>query len=458
MQGHGFHLLAACLAASPLLLAATDVHAARPRGVVKWLPGARDSSPPEAGAAAPLVIFMNRHGGTYFPAFDNDSSTNASTIPEDVSTVGAFHLGDPEWTQLMACVRVMYGRWNVAITDEDPGAAPHLESVVGGVPGELQMPAGVGGVSPGTCGVIDRSIVFTFAAIYGDDVQEICHTVAQETAHSLGLDHELLCTDPMTYLGGCGVKRFQDEDAPCGEDVPRDCMCGGATQNSVRMLDVRLGPAELVAPVVALLAPVEGAVVASGFAIVAEATDNYVVSKVELRIDGESITSRGFAPYEFTAPQDLAPGTHTLVIVAYDFAGNTASDEVIVTVAAGCASDADCDPGASCAGGVCLGDVGSACDAPGDCAGGLCVAVGQFERICTAACDSAAADACPSGFACTVGAGSVDKCLPAPPEEGGCHVWRASGERQGERGTTTLVTGLLAGLGLALSTWRARRA
>jgi MYXO-CTERM domain-containing protein len=103
------------------------------------------------------------------------------------------------------------------------------------------MPSGVGGVSPFSCGTINNSIVFTFAVVYGTAYRDICETSAQEIAHSFGLDHEHLCSDPMTYLTGCGNKSFQNVAAPCGEYSNRACMCGGNTQNSVALLDQRLG-------------------------------------------------------------------------------------------------------------------------------------------------------------------------------------------------------------------------
>ena len=48
--------------------------------------------------------------------------------------------------------------------------------------------------------------------------------------------------DVMTYLSGCGKKRFVRADVRCGENKRRDCDSGEATQNShKRLLDV-LGP------------------------------------------------------------------------------------------------------------------------------------------------------------------------------------------------------------------------
>jgi hypothetical protein len=36
----------------------------------------------------------------------------------------------------------------------------------------------------------------------------------------------------MTYLSGCGEKRFQNRDAACGENFARPCSCTPAKQNA----------------------------------------------------------------------------------------------------------------------------------------------------------------------------------------------------------------------------------
>ncbi len=192
---------------------------------------------------APKIFYVNRGGGTYYPG-TNDARTNRSTIVSSTRTVPAWNVSAAGWNQVMTCLTTTFSRWNVVITDVDPGNVPHYELVTAGRPQDIGMQQGVGGVSPFSCGVIQNSIVFTFAAVYGTDYRSVCETNAQEIAHSFGLDHERLCQDPMTYLSGCGNKSFQNVAAPCGEYSNRACQCGGSTQNSVALLDQRLGLAE----------------------------------------------------------------------------------------------------------------------------------------------------------------------------------------------------------------------
>lgn len=192
---------------------------------------------------APTIFFVNKSGGTYTPG-TNDARTNRSTIVGSTRTVPAWNVSAAGWQQVMSCMTTMFARWNVVITDVDPGNVPHYELVTAGRPQDIGMQSGVGGVSPFSCGVIPNSIVFTFAAIYGTDYRSVCETNAQEIVHSFGADHERLCQDPMTYLTGCGNKSFQNVAAPCGEYSNRACQCGGNTQNSVALLDQRIGLAQ----------------------------------------------------------------------------------------------------------------------------------------------------------------------------------------------------------------------
>ena len=95
------------------------------------------------------------------------------------------------------------------------------------------------------CSTIERSIVFTFTDVLPDDSRVMCEVMAQEIAHSFGLDHQLLASDPMTYLDYAGDRSFKDEMAVCGEFEGRDCGINGSVcrdgQNSVAVLSSRLG-------------------------------------------------------------------------------------------------------------------------------------------------------------------------------------------------------------------------
>lgn len=284
-------------------------------------------------AAAPTIIYMNRQGGTYSPG-QNDARTNRSSMAPRTVNVPPASMSDNNWNQVMACFREQFAAYNVEVTDVDPGSVPHYESVVAGSPILLDMPENVGGVSPFTsgCDVIPNSIVFTFADVLPDNPQVLCEIAAQEVAHSFGLDHEYLCSDPMTYLNGCGAKSFQNVAASCGESTARACAqpgqydCGYAKQNSVQLLSQRLGtkPGPLEA---AIASPVDGASVNAGF----ELTVTTNAESVELRIDGSKHGTLNAPPFAFATPSGLAAGTHVLEIIA----DGTITDSISITVQSG---------------------------------------------------------------------------------------------------------------------------
>lgn len=347
------------------------------------------------------ILYMNRNGGTYFYGANN-SWFNISSIVQDGSVVPPFQLNNTAWAQLMACVRTQFERFDFIVVDEDPGNVDHIESVVGGRSEDIgyYTPGGgaIGGVSPNTqCRIFERSIVFTFSEVYGTNVQLMCETVAQETAHSFGLDHEFYCPDPMTYLSGCGAKRFQDHNAPCGEDEPRLCRCTGATQNSVEELLLALGTSDPVPPTVAITEPADGATLPPGFRVKADAEDDKRITRADLLIDGGELLLTKSMPIDFPTPLDLSYGQHTIGVLVHDVGENQVTSTVTVTVAPECETAAECDPGEDCGGGRCAGPLGSPCADHIDCASAVC-AVGPDDRLgCTRLCSS---DADCDGLVC----------------------------------------------------------
>ncbi len=200
--------------------------------------------PPTTVAAeddVPRLLYLNRcaDGCTFTPGADN-AIENTSQIVQTTVNMQPFPYGDEVWDEVVACVRDQYAAFNINITDQDPGTTPHFESIVAGDANDVAP--GAGGIAPFSCGVLPNSINFTFAETLGGNAQNLCEVVAQESGHVLGLEHVLLCEDPMTYLSGCGPKKFKDISADCGESSPRPCECGNEQQNSVQHLLGVFGP------------------------------------------------------------------------------------------------------------------------------------------------------------------------------------------------------------------------
>jgi hypothetical protein len=217
--------------------------------------------------------------------------------------------------------------------------------VFGGSPTQVGMPTNVAGVSPFTldCVVIENSVVFTFTGAFNFTPRQACEIMAQEVAHSYGLDHELLASDPMTYLNYNGNRAFQDQTASCGESTTRACGINGSTcrpnQNSVALLKERLGIGDAIAPAMQWSSPSDGATVPPGFEVNAAGTDNIAVTGAVLTIDGTQIEAKtGAGPYTFITPATLAEGPHTVVVEVTD-GKNIKSETRSVTVKKGATPD-----------------------------------------------------------------------------------------------------------------------
>jgi len=89
---------------------------------------------------------------------------------------------------------------------------------------------------------------------------------------------------------------------------------------------------DVTAPTITVSSPAEGASVPGSVVIVVSATDNTAVVRVEFFVDGVSVGNDTTAPFQWPlAAGSLKDGNHTLMVVAYDAAGNSASSVRRVT-------------------------------------------------------------------------------------------------------------------------------
>jgi uncharacterized protein (TIGR03382 family) len=249
----------------------------------------------------------------------------------------------------------VWSRFDVTVTDVDPGATPHLEALFGGAPADLGLTSNIGGISPFTsdCSIIEKSIVFAFTDSLPRVPRTICEVMSQEIAHSYGLDHELLASDPMTYLPYSGDRAFQDQAVACGESKERPCGISGtacrASQNSYQLLLARVGAAhrDNTPPSVQITSPGESQAVTAGFMITATAADNVDVASVAFYLDGDLLATTTQAPYQLATDPTLTEGAHTIVVEATDGDGNATMEQREIMVTG--------DPSASAAGGCSAG-------------------------------------------------------------------------------------------------------
>jgi Bacterial Ig domain len=286
------------------------------------------------------TLYLNRNGAQLQPSSVNDARLQKSTIASKSVTLPAWAASPTVWNDTVQCLRDLFAPFAVKIVTEEPGNVPHLEAIFGGSATLLGLPRGVVGISPfnSTCTTIENSIVFVFTDELPANAHIVCEVMAQEIAHSYGLDHELLASDPMTYLPYKGKRAFQNETASCGEKEARPCGINGSTcraqQNSVQLLSERLGVADPKLPTGELTAPADGERVGRDFDIDVTASDNIAVSSVEFFVDDVSIGTRTAAPYTLAA-EGITAGAHTIAAIVTDQARNLVrTSAVSVTVEA----------------------------------------------------------------------------------------------------------------------------
>jgi MYXO-CTERM domain-containing protein len=316
------------------------------------------------------TVYLNKSGITVSPG-SNDSRANKSSLVTKPSTIAPWNTTPQVWSQTVTCLKGIFAPFDIAITETDPGTVPHIEAVFGGTAANLGLQPGMAGVSPfsTSCSIIEHSIVFAFTSSLPQQPQIICEVMAQEIAHSYGLDHEMLASDPMTYLSYSGKRTFQNTMASCGETSARPCGIGGsvcrAQQNSYALLMERIGAAgtgDIDAPSVKIVSPRDGAIVTPSFVLSTYATDDVSVSSMHVTIDGVAIqpdmtppapgadAPTGLPPaMTFTAPADLAPGEHVVEVIASDGKNETATS-ITVTVSDGY-GDASDDAAGGCSSG-----------------------------------------------------------------------------------------------------------
>lgn len=443
------------------------------------------AQPQASGPLSHTIVLDRCRGGCEVNKNGSNNATEmASTIPQGN---GPFNLrefattegktgadADPEWTALLTCVREVYSAYDITVTDERPTNATYHLALVAGAPSDIGLPNDILGIAPlaGDCSPQDNVISFSFANAHGgaDRISNLCWTVAQESAHAFGLDHEYefvdgtsTCTDPMTYRNDCGGQRFfRNKAAQCGEFSTRACKCA-TTQNSHAKLLALFGAGDtLIAPPTAAItfpqpnAPTLGAVVG------AQAGSQRGVAKVDLLINGFSWTTVPGLPagptgqanpgaYNLNVPANLPKSIVDIVVRASDDLGAyTDSPPITVTNGMPCETASTCAAHQKCDAGRCLwdapvGDVGDECTYAQFCKSNMCVETSS-GKYCSEACTpDTNPTTCPDDLVCATASPGQGLCVPA--DSGGCCS-------TGSTGGTGAASG---GLALLVAGWITRR-
>src|SRR5262245_2169171 len=125
-----------CLAGVVAVLCLVSIAEAAPtrprleRKLIKLDPG----SVPAIVNTRTIVLNRCQGGCNVTNSESSDSRTNKSTIGG--GSISAFSHGDNVWRGVVDCVKQTFSRFNVDITDVDPGPfVSHFEIMIGGDPG-----------------------------------------------------------------------------------------------------------------------------------------------------------------------------------------------------------------------------------------------------------------------------------------------------------------------------------
>jgi MYXO-CTERM domain-containing protein len=411
----------------------------------------------EDSASIPRVLFLDRCANNCTVLNTaNDATTNNSTIPMGKTTysLSAFAFGDTEWAAVVKCVKDVYSPYNVEVTDVKPDASTlYDKTFVAGLPQEIGQPPDVLGIAPlaMNCSVLSNNVAFAFANQHTptDRVNNICWTVAQESAHMYGLDHEFqftpdaasACNDPMTYRNDCGGEKFfRDRAAQCGENAVRDCKCKRATQNSDAILlgIFDAGTPTSTPPQVSIVIPAAGGItVQNGFAVQAMGSAQRGIAWMELvlnghtwaKVPGTGFTTEGQQPFVYALqfPPTVPNGVIDIQVRGIDDIGvSTLSPVITVQKGAPCADATACLTGQSCSAGKCAwdaptADVGATCTYNEFCISDTCLG-GTCQQPCDPISTSVRTG-CPASEVCAP-LGPLNVCQPDAGGGGCCSTSR----------------------------------
>lgn len=440
---------------------------------------------PTAHAAVSNIIYLNRcTGGCTITKSSPPSSSavnNQTWIIGDSSTpagtqfhISEFAFSQATWDELVTCVKQVYAPYNVVITETDPGNVPHHMALVAGTAADYGIPPnqalGKAELGSSFCEPKDNAISLNIANDHRPGsgmtlAQNICWTVAQETAHSWGLDHEILCNDALTYdFSSCGQRFFRNKASDCGEvgiSGPRACVCGGTLQNThakiLAVFGASTGPQ--LEPTLRIDQPTAGSQFPAGNKVFVTASSPRGLTHIELWVNGwkwVDLPATTNSTYQITPPAELPDGVMDLKVRACDDIEVCAEQTVTVTRGAPCTTADTCLGGQSCEGGKCFWppptvELGGACTIDQECVSLQCGDVGGGELACTQDCQGPPNDRCPDGFSCTAGPGEMGVCAAdAGGGDGGCCSVDGAGR-------TAVVANLGLGAAVALLVARRRR-
>jgi hypothetical protein len=204
----------------------------------------------QAVCSPPTVLFLSMEGERLFGNNDCDNArTNCTHIVSSGLGSGASVLfpayagSAAEREQTIRLVREYYAPFNVLVVTTRPTAGAYMMTVVGGRATDVGIDQStVAGVAPLDCGNRnDYDISFAFSAGIGNDPHAVAITIAQESAHALGLGHVQDERSLMYPYLSALQSAFQDRSMTVVND-DSDCSGTGIQNDRSRLIAI-VGPA-----------------------------------------------------------------------------------------------------------------------------------------------------------------------------------------------------------------------
>ena len=370
---------------------------------------------PAVDALTPKILFLNFDGGVLYGNQQCSSApTNCSfIILANQVNYPAFNGSALQKQEIVDNLNRYYADFNVMIVTTRPTAAHYAMIMIGGTPQDVDQGSNYLGVGPLDCGETnpdDITFVWSSHPALNNDPVQTALTAAQESAHAYGLGHTQDQMDIMyPVLVGTEVG-FLNRDMLMPNDGS-DCS-GTGHQNSYQLLMQNVGPSapDVEPPQINILAPADGASVPAAFEVDFNATDNHLVTSVDLYVNGAKVDgatkSTSVPTWKFSLPAGAVPaGSARIKGIAADLSGNTAeTPEITVTIKAL---------------GQTPGDLGTPCTDTSQCNGGGYCVTDMGKSFCTRNCSPS--QPCPGGFSCTGTQAFTQMCTPtASSNDSGC--------------------------------------
>ncbi len=195
-----------------------------------------------SGSGNSINVYLNPNGALIRGGWENSARGSSGLVARRgyrSVNVPRYRGSRASFQRIVQCVKSRYAQFNINIQTERPRSGRYIMAMIGGGAHTLGYRGNIAGVAPFNGRIIDNAVVFVFDRNWRS-LAAMCNTVVHEIGHALGLEHQYLCKDPMSYLRGCGTKTFQNVDAWCGEYRARRCR-RGRTQNTYKTLARNLG-------------------------------------------------------------------------------------------------------------------------------------------------------------------------------------------------------------------------